>query len=103
MGDDIKKLEAPPKAPSTPGEEAKAEPNDDTFVTDEKQEALVEPDNIEAYGVKDVTKADVEFDNPVLQAVHTHPFWITLGILIGVAAVGGAIVTGIKYAKCGRL
>jgi len=103
MGDDVKKLEAPPTAPSTPKEDAKAEPNDDTFVTDEKQEALKDPDTLEAFGVKDVTKADVEFDNPVLQAIHTHPFWMTLGILIGVAVVGGAISSGIKYAKCGRL
>ena len=57
-------------------------------------------DEEEQWGAS-VTVSDIRFDNPVLQVVHEHPFWMGMGILIGGGIMVGLATVGIRIAKCG--
>lgn len=53
--------------------------------------------------VHEVTVKDVRFDNPVLNALHTHPLIYTVAIVFVGGAVVGLLASGIRYAKCGGI
>jgi len=80
------------------GQTATADPNDDSYIEDKP----LTPENPEIYSVTEVPAKDVKFDNEILQLLHEHPFFGTIGIIVGGGLVVGLTSIGLRFAKCAR-